>query len=417
MRSKKAILNIIFSLLLQFVTIICGFIIPRLTITHYGSEINGLITSITQFLSYIVLLEAGIGGVVRAALYKPLSHNKTKEISEILVASNSFFKKIALIFLVYIAIMVVFYPFVVIDNFQYLFTMTLIIAIGISTFAQYYFGITFQLLLHADQKQYITSIIQIITLIINLIIVVILIKFDSSIILIKIASSLVLILRPLIVNLYVRKKYNIDLKINSNKNFLAQKWDGFAHHIAFFLHTNTDVVVLTLFTTIKEVSVYSVYNLIVTGVRSGVSIFSTGLEATFGNMIAQKEKENLKRKFDMVDVFTTLITTIFFITAYILIEPFITLYTKGVTDINYHRYWLGLFLILAEAVFCIRQPYNSLVIGAGHFKETKWSAYIEAGINIIFSIIFVNIWGINGVAFATLIAMFYRTIYYFYYLD
>ena len=31
------------------------------------------LSSITRFLGYIVLLEAGVGGVVRAALYKPLA--------------------------------------------------------------------------------------------------------------------------------------------------------------------------------------------------------------------------------------------------------------------------------------------------------------------------------------------------------
>lgn len=58
MRSKKAILNIITSLLLQVVVLICGFIVPKLIITNFGSDVNGLISSITQFLAYISLLES-----------------------------------------------------------------------------------------------------------------------------------------------------------------------------------------------------------------------------------------------------------------------------------------------------------------------------------------------------------------------
>ena len=73
MRSKKALKNITFSLLLQFSTIICGFITPVLIISNYGSKINGLISSITQFLAYIVLLESGVGPVLKVALYKPLA--------------------------------------------------------------------------------------------------------------------------------------------------------------------------------------------------------------------------------------------------------------------------------------------------------------------------------------------------------
>lgn len=58
MRSKKAIKNIIASLGQQFVAIICGLILPRAIIGAYGSNVNGLVSSITQFLAYITLLES-----------------------------------------------------------------------------------------------------------------------------------------------------------------------------------------------------------------------------------------------------------------------------------------------------------------------------------------------------------------------
>ena len=68
MRSKKAIINIISSLVLQLVTVICGFIVPRLFIKSFGSNVNGLVTSITQFLAYITLLESGFGPVFKSIL-------------------------------------------------------------------------------------------------------------------------------------------------------------------------------------------------------------------------------------------------------------------------------------------------------------------------------------------------------------
>ena len=62
----KASKNIIFSLLNQVVTIVVGLIVPRLIIKTYGSETNGLINSITQFLGYITLLDLGFGPVVKS---------------------------------------------------------------------------------------------------------------------------------------------------------------------------------------------------------------------------------------------------------------------------------------------------------------------------------------------------------------
>ena len=73
MRSKKSLINIITSILYQIIAILFGFIVPKLIIKNYGSSVNGLIESITQFLGYIVLLESGIGGVIKAVLYKPLA--------------------------------------------------------------------------------------------------------------------------------------------------------------------------------------------------------------------------------------------------------------------------------------------------------------------------------------------------------
>ena len=63
MRSKKAIYNIISNLMLQFVVVIYGFIVPQIIISNFGSSVNGLISSITQFLAYITLLESGFGPV------------------------------------------------------------------------------------------------------------------------------------------------------------------------------------------------------------------------------------------------------------------------------------------------------------------------------------------------------------------
>ena len=110
MRGKKLIKNIILSLGVQLVTAICGFIIPKLIIEQYGSAVNGLVSSITQFLAYITFLEAGIGPVIKAALYKPIAKKDKNTIQDILKTSESFFKKIGYIFIVYLIILCIIYP-------------------------------------------------------------------------------------------------------------------------------------------------------------------------------------------------------------------------------------------------------------------------------------------------------------------
>lgn len=417
MRSKKALANVVASLSLQLITIICGFIIPILIISTYGSSVNGVIQSITQFLGYIALLEAGVGGVVRAALYKPLARKDVLLISSTMKATEKFFRSISLVFIVYLVVVAIMFPLIVNNEFNGIFTSSLVLIIGLSLFAEYYFGITYQLLLQADQKLYISSSIQIIVTLINTIIVIILVKSGASIHLVKLCSTGIFIIRPIILHLYVKRKYKIIQGVSVDKNTLKQKWDGLGHHFSYFLNNNSDVVVLTLFTNVREVSVYSIYMMVVMGVRNLTTTFSTGIEAAFGNMIAKGENKVLHKSFSIFELFSFILTFIFFTSTALLIIPFISVYTKGITDVNYIRPLFSYIFVAAGAAYCIRLPYHSVVIAAGHFKQTRNGAFLEAFINIILSVILVNFYGIIGVAIGTLSAMLFRTLQYVHYLS
>ena len=412
MRSKKALINIISSFTLQLITAICGFIVPRYILMAFGSGVNGLVSSITQFLGYIALIEGGVGGVTRAALYKPLAKRDIKKLSGIVKATELFFKKIAYIFVGYTVLLSIFYPLLVANDFDWFYASSLVIIIGVSTFAQYYFGITYQVLLQADQKQYITTWIQITTTVINTILIVILIKLKAQIHVVRLASSLIFILRPLLINFYVNRKYKIIKECEPDNEAIKQRWDGLGHHIAYFIHNNTDVVTLTLFTNIKEVSVYSIYHMIVRAITNIVRIFSTGIEAAFGNMISNNEKESLLRNFRAFDFLSSVVTTTVFTVAGIMMLPFVKIYTKDIIDVNYLRPVFSVLLIMAEAFYCLRLPYQSVALAAGKYRETRNGAFAEASINVILSVILVNFFGIVGVAIGTLLAMMFRTLQY-----
>ncbi len=414
MRSKKALYNVITNLVLQIITIIYGFVVPKIIINNFGSNVNGLISSITQFLTYITLLESGFGPVVKAILYKPIANKDNITISKILKSSEIFFRKISYIFLVYIILLSIIYPFLVSNNFNSLYTISLIVIIAISTFAEYFFGMTYRLFLQADQKTYVISVIQIFTYILSILCIVLLVKFNASIQIIKLVGGIIFVLRPLLQNYYVKKKYNIKLKEVKERYEIKQKWDGLAQHIASVIHGNTDITLLTLFCTLTEVSVYSVYYLVVKGIKSIIQAFSNGIDASFGDMIAKNEHENLNNKFNLYEIIYFTITTIIFTSTIMLITPFIEIYTNGVKDANYIRYTFGYLIVVSEYLWAIRLPYSSVTLAAGHFKETRIGAWIECLSNIIISIILVWRFGIIGVTIGTIVAMTIRTIEFIY---
>ena len=415
-RKKKLFLNSSLGLVKQLVLVVCGFILPRYMLLYYGSDVNGLVSSITHFLGFISLLEMGIGPVVQASLYKPLADKNNVEISKVVISAERFFRTIAKVFLGYIAVLCFVFPIFVNSQFSPIYTISLLIIISISSLAQYFFGATYQLLLNADQKAYIQISLQIITVLLNTILCIVFMKIGASIHIVRLVTAFVYVLRPLGQMLYVRKHYKLNKKLVLTEEPIKQKWNGFSQHLAAVITGNADVVILTLFATLASVSIYSVYYNVVYGVTSIALTAATGLEAFFGNMLAKNETETLNKSFQVVEWFTHFAVTLLFTVTFITITPFISVYTKGVTDANYIAPAFGHMLTLAYAAECLRIPYFRMIKAAGHFKQTQNGAFISAGINIVISITLVFKFGLIGIAFGTLAAMLYHTCYFVWYL-
>lgn len=411
-RSKKAFRNTMCQLLLEAITAICGLILPRLILSYFGSTYNGIVQSISQFISCIALLKSGIGSVTRAALYKPLSKNDSIGISEIINATEQFMRRIAVIFGIFVVAFACVYPLIVSEDFSWFFAFTLVLVLSISTVAQYFFGMTYQMLIEADQNNYIIAITQMISIIANTAISALLIVLGFSIHVVKLGSAIVFVIPPVFYLLYARKKYGIDKKVPANAKLIAQRWDAFGHQLANFINNNTDIIVATVFLGVREVSVYAVYSMISSNIRKIVNSVSSGTTAAFGNMIARNEDSILKKRFEQYELLTFLVCYILFTSAAVLFIPFVAIYTKGITDVNYIRYSLAVCFCTAEFFACVKLVYENVVFAAGKFKQTKKTAYAEAAINIIASIILVQFIGLSGILIGTICAGVFRTLMY-----
>lgn len=418
-RTQKAKWNMTSSMVAQLLTMACGLIIPRLMIKTFGSELYGATTSITNFLAYITLIEGGIGGVARAALYKPLAEKNTVEISNVYNEIIKFFRVVGVIFIIYTLGLACSYKFLASSSdLEWFFSFILVIVISISTIGQYFLGISNSILLQADQKLYINNLLNTFTVFINTIFIVILIYLNCNIIIVKFVSSCIFLIRPFALSVYVKKKYKLlSIKECTKTNSLSQKWTALGQHIAYFLHSNTDIVVLTVLTNLKVVAVYSVYNMVVSSVRNLTASFYNGLESVLGNMYAKKEIDQLNKVFGYYETMISIVAIVLFSSTASLIVPFVRLYTQGVNDVNYVIPEFATIAVLAEMVYTLRTPYHYMVNAANRFRETRFSAYGEAVINIAFSVLLVFKFGIVGVVLATLLAMIFRSVYYAVYIS
>ncbi len=411
-RTKRASLNIIFLLMYEVAVFICNMILPKMIISTYGSEYNGLISSVTQFLNFVSILRLGVAGATRVGLYKSLADDDIAETSAILKATQNYMRKIGYVILIYVAVLAVAFPLGINNSFGFWDTAILVIAIGLGTFAQYFYGITYRTLLQADQKLYINNIVQTITVVLNTVISAVLIINGFSIQVVKMCTAFLYILSPMILNRYVIWSYGIDTKCAPDDSALKKKGDAMGHSIANIVHENTDVIVLTLFTSLSTVSVYTVYNLVMSGIKQIMNVFTTGLEAVFGSMWAKGEDDKLRRNLSYFEYMISVFIIIVFSVTIILIIPFVRLYTKGVTDVEYIVPVYALIIIIAQMFYCFRMPYLTVVQATGHYKETKHGAYFEAALNLGVSLIMVQFCGMIGTALGTLLANLFRTIQY-----
>lgn len=410
-RKKRLFYNTISSLIYQVTTIVCGFILPRLILRAFGSDVNGLVNSITQFLGIISFLELGVGAVVQSSLYKPLAEHDEDQISKIIKSANKFFRTIARILLAYVIFLVIFYPMFAHQDFGYLYTSMLIIAISISSFAQYYFGIVNRLLVTADQRGYIQYNTQTLAIIINTAACFMLIRLGCSIQVVKLTTSLIYMIQPFMVYLYVRSYYRINRKITYSEEPIKQKWNGIAQHVAAVVLDGTDVVVLTIFSTMSAVSIYSVYLLVVKGVKQLFMSMTNGIQSLMGELWARREDDELKKLFSWTEWIIHTGTVFVFGVAAISIVPFIEVYTRGVTDADYYQPLFAALLVAANAGHCLRLPYNLMILAGGHYKQTQNNYIIAATLNIVISVLAVRRFGLIGVTIGTLIAMMYQTIW------
>ena len=410
------ILNTFSSLLLQFVTIANGFIIPRIVLSTFGSETNGLVSSLSQFLNYIALLEGGVNGVIMASLYKPLARGDHAKISSVVNTSTRFFRRISLVFIIYAVGLSVIYPLLSNSSFDFGFICTLTLILSIKLFSQYCFSLSYQNLLNAGKRGYIISFSKIILIILDVIAVLVITKLAPNIHLLEIISAVIYFVQPVIFSLAVKKYFKIDKNAKLDTQLIKNRWDGLSINIAYFIHTNTDVTLLTIFTDLKTISVYCVYCLVASGLSKVINSITSAIAPSIGNLYALGDKNELNRKFDLYEYITFTLVFTFFSIGILLVTPFVMLYTANINDANYMQPLFGVLLLLAEAVYAIRSPYLNLAYDANKFKDISKYAYIETGINIGVSLILIHSLGLAGVAIGTLSAMLYRSSAHVFYL-
>lgn len=408
MDSGKGIKSIVVGIAGQVITVLLGFIIPRLVLVNLGSEANGLMNSISTVLTYLALLEAGVGTATIQALYRPVAEDDRSSINSILSATSHFYQRTGTIYLALVLLLAgVFAVFIDTSIPRYQVFLVVLMS-GLSGVISYYFQGKFRLLLTAEGKKYIITGINTTTHVGVSIFKAVVLLAGGSVAAVQGVYFVFNLLQMLVYYIYARKHYSwINYKAVPDFEAISQRNSVLVHQAATLIFRNTDVVLLTIFTSLKTVSVYSMYAMIygMIGTITGILVNS------FNYMLGQsfRNKERFNKIYNVYEVNSLAVTTSFFCIARILAIPFLKLYTAGVSDISYIDPMLPWLFVIFYLLDNGRMPSAIVLDIAQEFKNTQNRAILETVINLTVSLVLTFSLGIYGVLLGTIAALLYRT--------
>lgn len=409
--SKKIKRNLIIGVLGQIVTLVLGIAVPKLVLTSYGSEVNGLLSSITNIYAYIAMVEAGVAAASCQALYKSIAEQDRNSINSILSATNKYYHRTGIIYLVLVLLFSAIYPIVIDTEIPFYAIVLIILFNGIGNVVNYFFHGKYLILLKADGKNYIRTGVEIFTTSAKQIAKIVFIALGYDVVLVQFVAMLVSFAQMAYITYYIKNKYSwIDLSATPDFKAISQSKNVLVHQINYLITSNTDTVLLTAFSTLKTVSVYSVYILLFNTVEKVLHVVRDAVEFKIANYF-YASKEKFLKVFRAYEVYYTAFAFALYSIVDFFVHPFLKLYTADVTDINYIVKSLPLLFALTKLWNMAGYPCDAMVHISGHFKQTQKAAIIESVINVGVSLLLVAEYGIPGVLVGTVVSLAFRAVY------
>lgn len=405
-RTKIVYINSSVTLISQIFQVILGFVIRKLFIDYLGVEYLGYNSVFANILQMLNLADMGIGVAITSYLYKPLAENNLDRISAIMKIYKNIYSILGLIVFGVGLIISINLNILIPDATCSIGYLRLLFYINLIGTVSTYFLAYKRTLLIADQKSYIANIVDTsVYFVISILQLISLIIFPNYIIYLSlnIAKN---IISNILISLNVNKNYsfinnNADLNlINEYRPQIIQYVkDVFVSRIGAVIYYSTDNIILSVIKGSLLTGYLSNYTLITGQLNTVVNQVLSSVQATFGNFISvtnsNEEKMKMTNNYFCVNF---CIGNFCMLCFSLLAQPFIKLFFGEAMLLDLSTaIWLGVNLLLT---FLIQLPSQVFVIYK-LFRYDRPIIIVSATLNIIISIILVNIFGINGVLIGT----------------
>ena len=265
-----------------------------------------------------------------------------------------------------------------------------------------YFFKPYSIYFDAKEKKYLPNLIYQIGLLIKTISEILLLFIGFDLIKLLIVSLIIMIITNFTIKYAMKKQFpEVDLKVK--KDYSA--WKGtkhlIVHKLGGIVANNIDMIMISTFTGLAKVVVYSSYMYVINAIKTILSKFSSSLYSLVGiKMLGDSEKENYNVFLELSSLMSY-ISIVICASLIFAINPFINIFYEGeVVTSKLLAFCFILMLYLSINSSTLYVYTNS----TGLFKETKICTIVEAISNLILSIIGMYFFGIPGIILATSIS-------------
>jgi len=407
--------NLISSLIYQVVLITLGFLLPRLYLENFGSEVNGILSNIKQIFTYMCLLEAGVGLATTQALYKRIGEKDYKSASSVLSATNTYYIKTGIIYLALVLIIAAVYAFMIPASIDSTVLFFIVILNAIPSLFSYFVQAKYRILMEVDGRKYIINNSETVLQLASNIGKILVLLLTDSLILIQLVYCIIALIQLMYLYFYAKHRYKwLDLKAVPDYNAISQKNSVLVHQLSGMVFNNTDVLLISFLCDFKAVSIYAIYNIFFSQVQTFIISVVSSFTFALGQMF-HTDREKFNEMFNVYETFYIMITFIIYTIMAVFLLPLIQIYTSGINDAQYTNTFLLLLFVIMNLIANGKLPVNGIIEYSGDFEKTRSHAICEMIINIAVSVIAIIYMGICGAILGTIAALLYRgtvTIYY-----
>lgn len=401
---KNAISNIFNSIVLNLLRFISRIVFVKVLSDVYLG-VNGLLANV---LGLLALAELGIGTAISYSLYKPLSLKKQDQILSLMKFYRKAYHIIAIVVLILGFVLLPFLPWFIKDTTG-IENLTLIYLIFLGNMVIGYLFSYKRTLITADQKNYkivpFIMFFNFLTTILQIVILLILKDYIAYLL----VQTLCILLENIVVNIYINKCYpylkDIKNAKSVEKNELSEITVNIKslmlHRVGNYVLAATDNIVISKFIGIVTVGIYSNYVLIHSAISNFIYMFVSNITASFGNLIAEGNKEKQYKIFRELNFITFVLYGVSALVLLFVFNPFIELVfgTKFVLP-----FIIVLVIMINYYLVGINQVPIVVQSAAGVYKYDRYVPLVEAFVNLFISIVLAKYIGILGVLIGTLVS-------------